>query len=654
MRNFFPESMKMKKIVFRQPNTAILLIILIVGAALRFFHFREIPFTHDEFSALFRTGYDHFLDLINQGVKIDGHPAGVQVFLHYWVKISGMTEWLVKLPFIIMGVLSIYLIYKIGYRWFNITSGLIAAAFMASLQYPVIYSQIARPYGSGLFLSLAMVLFWTNLMRNPDRNFRKNAILFVITAALNTYNHHFSLLFAFIVGITGLFLIPADYRKRYLGLGLTIIILYLPHLGIFIYQLGIGGVEGWLAKPGFDFPVTYLAYIFHFSVYPISLAVGLFLFGIIQSGKKLLKSEFLWISLVWFLIPLVIGFTYSRLYSAVLQYSVLIFSFPFLLFVLFGHLREQKPVVNLALVIAILVVNTFSLIFERDHYRIFYNSVYEKLVLDFRSVEDKNYLTMIDSHPAITRYYLNKHQISQTFHWEKEVENEDELIDFLKANANHYDTLYLGCISSIHPVAIPVIRDYYPELAVENNYMGGSSYIFARTGKANRNTVSLLDFNHSSPKFWSGIDPHGIIKDSTLNGNYQYRMNEEMEWGPTYTRNIKELISSQNDFIDISIDLTPEDSLNQVILVASLEDSGQSIFWNGSDAARYKSNSIQDSPAIRAHISIKLSDIKLRGNDVMLKVFLWNKGKRNFVADNFTISLRKGNPILYGLIEKVP
>ena len=90
------------------------------------------------------------------------------------------------------------------------------------------------------------------------------------------------------------------------------------------------------------------------------------------------------------------------------------------------------------------------------------------------------------------------------------------------------------------------------------------------------------------------------------------------------------------------------------ILVASLEDSGQSIFWNGSDAARYKSNSIQDSPAIRVHISIKLSDIKLRGNDVMLKVFLWNKGKRNFVADNFTISLRKGNPILYGLIERVP
>ncbi len=654
MMNIFPESIKMNTNVFRQPNTVILLIILVVGTALRFFHFREIPFTHDEFSALFRTGYDHFQDLINQGVKIDGHPAGVQVFLHYWVKITGMTEWLVKLPFLIMGVLSIYLIYKIGYCWFNITAGLIAAAFMASLQYPVMFSQIARPYGSGLFLSLAMVLFWTNLIRNPDRNFRKNAILFVITASLNTYNHHFSLLFALIVGITGLFLIPADYRKRYFGLGLAIIILYLPHLGIFIYQLGIGGVEGWLAKPGFDFPLKYLTYIFHFSVFSISLAAGLFLFGTFQSGRKLLKSEFLWISLVWFLIPLVIGFTYSRLFSAVLQYSVLIFSFPFLLFVLFGHVREQKPVVNLALVIAILVVNTFSLIFERDHYRIFYNSAYEKLVLDFRSIEDKNYLTMIDSHPAITRYYLNKHQISQTFHWEKEIENEDELIDFLKQNSIHYDTLYLGCISSIHPVAIPVIMDYYPELVEENNYMGGSSYKFARTDKAKRNIVSILDFNHSSPEFWSGIDPHGIKKDSTLNENYQYRMNEQMEWGPTYTRNIKELISSQNDFIDISIDLTPEDSLNEVILVASLEKNGQSIFWNGSDAAKYRSNPIQETSAIRAHISIKLSDIKPRGNDVILKVFLWNKGKRNVVADNFTISLRKGNPILYGLIEKVP
>ena len=653
-RNILSEVINMKKHIFQKPDTLILILILAVATFLRFYRIREIPFTHDEFSALFRTGYDHFRELINQGVKIDGHPAGVQVFLNYWVKLTGMTEWLVKLPFLFAGVLSTYLIYNIGCRWFNKTVGLIAAAFLATLQYPVMYSQIARPYGSGLFLTLAMVLFWTNLMLTPEKNFRKNAILFVVTASLCTYNHHFSLLFAFIVGITGIFLIPSAYRKRYLGLGLAIILLYLPHTGIFLYQLGMGGVEGWLAKPGYDFPIKYLGYIFHFSFYSTFLAAALFLFGIFQSGRNQIKKGFFLISLLWFLIPLVIGFTYSMLVSSVLQYSVLLFSFPYLFFVLFGHIREQKPFVNQVLVVSILTVNILTLTLERDHYRIFYNSPYERIVVDFKSIAEKPYLKIIVSHPKITQYYINKHQVSQSFHWEKSVESEEELIGFLKAHSSKYDTLFLGSLSSVHPVAIPVIMDYYPEMVSENNYMGGSSYIFARSNKNSKTFVDQLDFSPSFPTFWSGIDPNGITRDTTEKENYLYRMNEQMEWGPTYTRNIRELIDSQNDYIDISVDFTPGDSLSQVILVASLEENGQSIFWNGSDASKYSNNLLQDSCSIRAHISVKLSDIKLSGNDVMLKAFIWNKGKRTFMADNFTISLRKGNPILYGHIEKIP
>ncbi len=58
-----------------------LLLILIVAAALRFWDLWELPFMHDEFSALFRTQYDSFSDLIRLGVvQNDSHPAGVQVF----------------------------------------------------------------------------------------------------------------------------------------------------------------------------------------------------------------------------------------------------------------------------------------------------------------------------------------------------------------------------------------------------------------------------------------------------------------------------------------------------------------------------------------------------------------------------------------------
>ena len=94
--------------------------ILLVAAVLRLWRLGQVPFMHDEFSALFRLKFDNFHDLIQYGVKEgDSHPAGVQVFLYYWTKLVGWNELWVKLPFALMGIASVYLIYLIGRQWFN-------------------------------------------------------------------------------------------------------------------------------------------------------------------------------------------------------------------------------------------------------------------------------------------------------------------------------------------------------------------------------------------------------------------------------------------------------------------------------------------------------------------------------------------------------
>ena len=81
------------------------MLIVIVGSVLRFYNFSELPYSFDEFSALFRTRFDNFRDLIYFGVKTtDTHPAGVQVFMYYWVKIFGESEMIVKFPFILFGI----------------------------------------------------------------------------------------------------------------------------------------------------------------------------------------------------------------------------------------------------------------------------------------------------------------------------------------------------------------------------------------------------------------------------------------------------------------------------------------------------------------------------------------------------------------------
>ncbi|MFU8845055.1 MAG: hypothetical protein ACNA7V_14725, partial [Bacteroidales bacterium] len=67
----------MKK--YRHTDHLILFFIILAGLAIRLYDFGNLMFTFDEFSALFRTGFDDFGLLIRKGiVETDTHPAGVQ------------------------------------------------------------------------------------------------------------------------------------------------------------------------------------------------------------------------------------------------------------------------------------------------------------------------------------------------------------------------------------------------------------------------------------------------------------------------------------------------------------------------------------------------------------------------------------------------
>lgn len=116
-------------------NKLILFGVLVVAAVLRLYGFHELPYTHDELSALFRLSFGSFNELIEHGVKVDGHPAGVQVFLYYWVALFGEQAWKIKLPFALLGIGSVALVYAIGKKWFTHSVGLYSATFLAGLTF---------------------------------------------------------------------------------------------------------------------------------------------------------------------------------------------------------------------------------------------------------------------------------------------------------------------------------------------------------------------------------------------------------------------------------------------------------------------------------------------------------------------------------------
>ena len=157
----------------------------------------------------------------------------------------------------------------------------------------------------------------------------KNFILFGIYLAALGYVHYFALLFGVLVSLLGLFWVKKEFLFKYILAGVLGFLLYSPHLGIFFSQVGYGGLI-WLGEPDGVFVKNYFFYFFNYSVlFCFSILSGLFYFLRKDTRFKLLvesKKKFVMIFL--FVSPFLIGFFYSVLVMPVLQFSVLLFSFP--------------------------------------------------------------------------------------------------------------------------------------------------------------------------------------------------------------------------------------------------------------------------------------------------------------------------------------
>ena len=641
----------------RFTNKLLLVLIIIVGTVLRFYNYGEIPFTHDEFSALSRLNFDNFNDLIEKGVKIDAHPAGVHVFMYYWTTFFGSAEWVVKLPFTVIGTLSIFLIYLIGKNWFNETVGLISASFITSIQFTVIYSQIARPYISGLFFSLLTVHYWTLIIKNPDKKFKQNIVLYVLSSAMCAYNHHFSLLFAGIVGVSGLFFIRKKYLMKYILSGFLIFVLYIPHLKIFFYQLnvgGIGGVDGWLGKPTNDFLIKYIFYIFNFSIFSVITTCLLMIYGFKKSTLKSKNLKLYILFATWFILPFLIGFYYSKIINPVLQFSVLIFSTPFLFLILFGHFKLQSTKMNLSIVAIILIINSFSLIFEREHYKLFYSSVYEEILNDYNeaSKDSVNTLMVVDSHQKITEYFSKKNRLDTNFVKFESFKSNINFSNFLKEN-NHYKQIFFGCLSFNPPSTVPLIQQYFPKMIWQKNYVGGNSYLFS-SQNSEQKIYNKLNFDSEILPYWSNINRQKVTFSDSLFQGKSYCLDNDVEWGPKFSILLEELSLSRNDFIDISVKVKYQKKANaSAVLVSTLDSGNENLHWSGTKFKSFISIDDLTTKWQTIHHSIKLSDIYLNYRNIKLNVYIWNKNKEKFFIEDFVVKTRTGNPIIYGLVNKL-
>ncbi len=643
----------MKALKNIQTDHLLIFFILFIGALLRFYDYGSIPFTHDELSALIRTRFGNFHDLIQKGVLEDGHPAGVQVFLFYWIKLVGPSEVMVKLPFTICGLASVYLCWVIGKKWFSSAAGLICASFLAFLQYTVMYSQIARPYASGLFFVLLMVYFWTNLILTPRHKYFLNLLGYVIASALCAYNHHFSLLFCGIAGLTGLFLIEKSRRLSFVLSWLLIFLLYIPHLPIFFGQLKKGGIGGWLGKPRPDFILDYLSYVFQFSWFVLALVVLLLVLSITWRKKgEQTDYRLVLVSFTWFFIPLLTGFLYSVYVNPVLQFSVLIFSFPFLLFLLFFCANTDKPWQQIVLVILCALLIIPSLITERLHYRLFYSSPYRDILTGAKAEADSlgrsSCFIMIDTQRSSSMYFLEKPGLSEF--------SVDYLHDVSEPPviANMTDTcrakyFIYGCVSNANPSDYAVILSKFPSLLVHKRFNEADLYVFGRDSASLINECyfsSAADFISNSTA-WINLWPNSCWYTATDLSSPVYRL-EGTEFSPGFKVSLRDICRHKNDIIDIIADVETTEEFSGAWLQLGIYSKQELLLLRNTAIGPGRPGEFR-----RVFCSLRLADIDWRHHYLSVQGFIWNPMKQDIVIRSMSFRVRQGNPILYGLYREI-
>lgn len=340
---------KLQNISFSKTNWP-LVFILCLSAVTRFWRFWDLNFMHDELSALSRLHYDSFADFIHFGIRVDGHPAGIQFLLKGLNYFFGNNPFLLKLPFMLMGIGSIYLIYKLGEKWFNKTSGLFSAALLVCTQHTVFYDTIIRPYGPGLFGGLWVTLVWTKIIFTNARKW-SFYVGFGTLIALLTYIHYFALLYGVLLFFTSFLWISKSNYLRLAVSGIIALLLFTPHLEIFFYQFGIGGIggsRGWLKPAERSFFTDYLYYVFNHSLWFVGYVFIVVILNFELRGDQAIKKR---ISLLLlFIFPILIGFFYSIYRNPVLQVSVLLFSFPAFILFLSSFVKLQSSKIMIVLI----------------------------------------------------------------------------------------------------------------------------------------------------------------------------------------------------------------------------------------------------------------------------------------------------------------
>lgn len=625
-----------------------LISLLLIALLMRAWNYHSLSLSNDELSAWNRLKATSIVDLWEYGVKPDGHPALVQTTLYLWFKIFPSEPWSFRFLFIVAGTLSVWIFFRIAFRLSGEGTAWLGAACMAALQYFIIYSQLARPYAFGLLFTLMAYDGWSLYFYEKSKV--KYLIYFSLAGILALYSHYFSFLMVLIFSLSGIFLLNRQRFFPYLFAGIFIAASYIPHIPITLRQLsegGVGGKDGWLAPPTYQFLAEYLFYAFNKSWLVISavlLVILIIWFIYLTQNKLQLSDKKLLISwLLYWILPIAIGFYYSRWRNPVLQYSVVIFSFPFFLLSIFYAAKNLPEYRSRLLGLILLIVIAGSTVFEKHYYHRTHWAEFKDLAVHIhewkKKYGDSVYVIAAANAPGYLGYYLN--QYNPPIQADEYIQNQNQDWVALRKKWATLPHSYIAlCWSNqfTPPEWTAFIRETHPVVLHKEYYFNSETWLFGKTGTPIDEPAPIASFyfNTQTNQFEKISD----VKTDSITLFYKF----SQEFSPNFEIPACEIIQCPTDIVWLKATFEVADSTcNPHLVFSILDKAGNTIFWRSREK-KYQLDSKSGTLWLAERMTMREFDRNYQN----IKCYLWNPQLCKITLKNFIIEIQPGNPIIYG------
>lgn len=627
-------------IVRQLKEHGIFVLILAACVLLRFVPLFDYQFTLDELSGLCRTEFGSFGELIDKGVKIDAHPALIQLLIFYLSKCFGYDNWIIKLPFLFMSFGAVIYSYLFSLRNFSKQSAVFSALLFSFSLIFVFYAPIARMYIPGVFFSIALLYYFFEILFLKNTRW-SNYFFFGVFALLSALNQHINALFALTLCVSGCLFLDKQSRKAYLLTCALAVVCYLPHLPVTLYQLGIGGIgfeqNGWLAKPkviavfGFMKIVLGTGRSWLVFVFLICLAV------VLKKDGRMDRRQFLLLSL--FLVNFAIVFVYSIYKAAIYQHSVMLFSGVAFIVLVTSVLnyRNRYVFAGAALLVAgTLVYKTYV---KKDYLHQAVKTVFEY------QFERTAYYQQQYGREAVYPIFMDADVFMKKIYSEKYGTFDCKITDDSLTFSTRHFTRFIAALqadyvilASSTPLQQAVVRQHFPYLLENTQTQAVNFKLYSRRKQDEGKTVPDDARLAHSDAAGHGVFGYGQLREKTLPVPlFSFPVDSMNEFPFDAKARYSDFITAEGQVILATARYYPQ--RNRLTTCISVNDEATNENYNYASKEAGEFVPAADSTLtvfVENGIGTKHLDMK---DHSWVSVYVWNRGHDPFTLKSFEVSL---------------